>query len=396
MALSIINVVVTPPSVAGAADGRIRFDVTNNGPYGFNVYITDATNTTVYVGPATSPLSYDVPGFVAGTYYLNAYQPGGVQAEYVAMMYDPPAAAPPTVETLPAALVAAHLPVMVVLRAEPQYVNQVLTASVLLLVIEAKDGTGWREIGRERKGCDPVLGTVRFNLSEYLKTQFSETPPDESGAGDPALGYQYRARFGRVPAFTGAAGTEAGAFGGLAVNAALPVNPGANPLPIGLGPLMPYANVPATAARFQSIASATGVANVATVPVNSTAWPCPARQFVWLDPSGAWVWGLFTGRHEHGTDTGEDAQVRRAEGDYYVGGGDTRPTLQVYSDKLDWPTFQVLVGIRRARRVYERLASGQYVPVLIGRGAQHDYKETDKAFEVNFTAKYPVLTVQTF
>ena len=88
--------------------------------------------------------------------------------------------------------------------------------------------------------------------------------------------------------------------------------------------------------------------------------------------------------------------MRRAGGDYYVGGGDVRRTLRVYSDKVDFATFLVLREVRRSRRVYERLVSGLYVPVLVEKGSAVDYKETDKIFEVNFTVKYPVLPVQTF
>jgi hypothetical protein len=41
------------------------------------------------------------------------------------------------------------------------------------------------------------------------------------------------------------------------------------------------------------------------------------------------------------------------------------------------------------------LPSGAYVPVLLERGANPGYQETDKTFEVNFTARYPVQSIQT-
>ena len=366
-------------------------------------------------GGTSGPLSIAIPGVTAGAEAMTAqaggnysYHRAGLSgADYVATVYDMAfiaqapliipfqiVALPPTVLATPPALVAAHLPTLLALQATPA--GNPVQAAALVVAIEVYRAGVWQSAGMLREVCD-ATGRAEFYLNEYLKTQFSPTPPDESGAADPALAIQYRARYGRAP-FDGVyAGTQAGLVTGLAVNAALPVNPTGAALPLGLGPAMPYSSVPATYARFQSIvlAYASGVANVPTVAVNSSAWPCPVRQFVWLHPSGAWCWGLFSGRHEHGAETGDDVTVRRADGDYYVGGGDTRETLRVYSDKLDWPTFQVLSTIRRARRVYERLPSGQYLPVLLERGAFVEYKETDKLFEVNFTARYPVQVVQT-
>lgn len=300
----------------------------------------------------------------------------------------------PTVDATPPALAAAHLPMQLVLRAAPA--GTPLAPAALLLVAEVLRGTAWLEVGRLRETCDPVLGTAYFDLSEYLKTQFADTAPDESGDPDPALSIRYRVRYGRSPGFTGTVGTEAGTVSGLAVNAAEAVNPGADPLPLAIGPVSPYASVPLTYAGFCSTVNAagTGIGNLPVVP--AVAAPCPVRQFVWLTRRGAWAWGLFTGRHEHGTDTGDDVTVRRAGGDFYVGGGDIRQTLRVYSDKVDFATFLVLREVRRARRVYERLPTGLYVPVLIEKGSFADYRETDKVFEVNFTVRYPVLVVQTF
>lgn len=366
--------------------------------------------------PATAPLTIFIPGLTTGyvpltqqpigyLYFATGVAPGS----YTALVRDDSGAATlsvpftlfalPTTERTPPALVAAHLPVLAVLRAAPRAdaLTGLLAPTALLLVVEVRRGTSWQPAGQLRGVCDATLGTARFNLSEYLKTQFADTPPDETGGFDAALAIAYRVRYGAAADFDGSAGAEGGTFAGLALNAAEPVL--ATALPLALLAPSPYASVPVGYAGFRSTVDATGagVANVPTVPASASGWPCPVRQFVWLAPSGAWAWGLFSGRHEHGTETSEDAIVRRSGGaDYYVGGGDVRPTLRVYSDKLDWPTFQALRGIRRARRVYERLPSGLYVPVLVEKGSAVDYKETDKTFEVNFTARYPVLPVQTF
>lgn len=398
MALVLIRLTLTHPN-ATSTTGSVVIVVNGSGPSGTGL---------------TSPLTVNVPGittgavpvsFIAGTGGYQYDAAGIAPGSFVATFTDSATPANtltvpfailalPTVLATPPALAAAHLPVLLALQAEPA--GNPVQPAALVVVVEVQRGTAWEAAGTLREVSD-TTGRAEFYLNEYLKSQFSPTPPDESGAADPALGIRYRARYGRAP-FDGTAGTEAGTITGLAVNAAQPVNPTAAALPLGLGPAMPYAAVPASYARFQSIVltGATGVANVPTVAVNSGAYPCPVRQFVWLHPSGAWCWGLFAGRHEHGAETGDDVTVRRADGDYYVSGGDTRETLRVYSDKLDWPTFLVLRTIRLARRVYERLPSGQYLPVLLERGAFMEYKETDKLFEVNFTARYPVQVVQTF
>lgn len=178
------------------------------------------------------------------------------------------------------------------------------------------------------------------------------------------------------------------------------VNPAGAALPLALGPPAPYASVPVGYARYRSTVNAagTGIGNVAAVPEAASDWPCPVRQFVWLTREGAWAWGFFAGRHEHGTETGggEATVLRQAGGvERYADAGDTRPTLRVYSDVLDWSTYLVLRGVRTSVQVYERLVTGAYVPVLVERGAFVEYKETDKVFEVNFTARYPVAVLQT-
>lgn len=395
MAISISAVRLIAP-VVPTGPGRAEVDVAGvSGQVGIAFYAPGPTGPPLYSFTGTAPGTVNCPGVASGSYFISAGFAGPpssvATATYSVPAYAPPAA--PTVQQAPPALAAAHLPVLLALLAAP--FGDPPQAAALVVAVEVYRAGLWQLAGVLREVCD-ATGRAEFYLNEYLKTQFDPTPPDESGTPDPALAIRYRARYGRAP-FDGTTG-EAGTVQGLALNAALPVNPTAAALPLGLGPPMPYAAVPASSARFQSIvlADASGVANVPTVAVNSSAYPCPVRQFVWLHPSGAWCWGLFAGRHEHGAETGEDVTVRRPDGDYYVGGGDTRATLRVYSDKLDWPTFQVLRTIRTARRVYERLPSGQYLPVLLERGAFADYKETDKLFEVNFLARYPVQTVQTF
>lgn len=397
MALSLDSLTILAPTATVATGGVLFYvrgydlrPLTFTGSGGYTARDETSGTTTMPDIPDGRNEFYQ-RGLAPGT-YRGTVVDSGSPALTLAVVFTIPAL--PVVLSAPPALVAAHLPVLLAIEAAPYGLP--LQTSTVVVAVEVRRGIQWEPAGLLREVCDGN-GRAEFYLNEYLKTQFSPTPPDESGAPDPALAIRYRARYGRAP-FDGTAATESGTVEGLALNAALPINPLGAALPFGMGPAMPYAAVPAGAARFQSIVltGATGVANVPTVAVNSGAYPCPVRQFVWLHPSGAWCWGLFAGRHEHGAETGDDATVRRADGDYYVGGGDTRATLRVYSDKLDWDTFLVLRTIRTARRVYERLPSGQYLPVLLERGAFTDYKETDKLFEVNFLARYPVQTVQTF
>jgi len=394
MAATISNLLVTGPTSPGGA-GALSFTAT--APGNLDVYLV----STAPPGPGFTPVSeerlnvppgnFSFPGLYPHPYNIIVYLAGGIDPVTVGATV--PAYLPPPVATAtPPAIAAAHLPMLLVLEAAPT--GTPLAASALLLVVEVYRGA-WVEVGRLRGVCDATTGLARFDLSEYLKTQFSPTPPDESGGYDPALAIGYRVRYGRAADFDGTAGDEAGTFEGLAVNAAEVVNPAGAPLPLALGPAAPYASVPAGFARFRSTLDAAGIKNRATVPV--VASTCAFRQFVWLHPSGAWAWGLFGGRHVHGVELTDDVVVRRAKGeDYYVGGGDTRDTLQVYSDRISWPEFLVLRTIRKSRRVYERLPSGLYVPVLLERGTFPEYKETDKLFAVDFTARYPVQPVQTF
>lgn len=388
--LRLVTETVLQPTAAVPTGGYVLRIADNIGALSIAIPGSPFAATQAMTAIVDGSYLFSGAGFAVGTYTATVTDAGGPLTLTATFQI----VGLPTLDAVPPALAAAHLPVLLVARAAP--LGFLPAPAALLLVVEVLRGAAWQEVGRLRETCDPVTGTCAFDLSEYLKTQFTDTAPDESGDPDPALAIPYRARYGRLPTFTGPLGTEAGTVAGLAVNAAEVVNPGGDPLPLVLGPASPYASVPTGFAGLLSTvnAAATGIGNVPTVP--ALAAPCPVRQFVWLTRRGAWSWGLFTGRHEHGTDTAEDAIVRRAGGDYYVGGGDVRRTLRVYSDKVDFATFLVLREVRRSRRVYERLVSGLYVPVLVEKGSAVDYKETDKVFEVNFTVKYPVLPVQTF
>lgn len=397
MALILIQQVLTQPTAA-VPTGAAQFVV----------------NTPAGVAAPVAPVTASIPGVTASPVTLAAspagylfYQVGLPPGDYAATFTtsDTPAltlAVPfsilalPTADTTPPALTAAHLPALAVLRAAPS--GTPLQPAALLLVVEVQRAGTWQEAGRLREVCDGTTGTARFDLSEYLKTQFTKTDPLEGGVPDPALSIPYRARYGRLPDFTGTPGSEGGIFTGLAVNAAGQVNPAGAALPLPLGPAPAYASVPVGYARFRTSVNAagTGLANTDTVPEVAADWPCAVRQFVWLTPAGAWAWGFFSGRHEHGTETGEPTVLRQAGGvERYANAGDTRDTLKVYSDILDWPTYAVLRGVRRSPQVYERLPTGAYVPVLVERGSFVEYKETDKVFEVNFTVRYPLAAIQT-
>ena len=389
---------VTQPT-ATVATGGLDIRVTND-----TTQLSIALATTDYPPVVIAPAGTAMAALRGGDYvYIVAGLP---PATYQAIITDTPTGltlsavfqilAPPTADTTPPALTAAHLPALAVLRAAPS--GSPLAPAALLLIVEVSRAGGWQEVGRLREVCDATTGTARFDLSEYLKTQFAKSDPLEGGGIDPALSIPYQARYGRADSFTGIVGTEAGTFAALAVNAAVQLNPSGAVLPLPIGPTAPYASVPAGYARFRSTVNAagTGITNVDTTPEVAADWPCAVRQFVWLDPAGAWAWGFFSGRHEHGTEAGEPTVLRQAGGvERYADAGDTRDTLRVHSDVLDWPTYQVLRGVRRSPQVYERLPTGAYVPVLVERGSFNEYKETDKVFAMDFTVRYPLQTIQT-
>lgn len=376
---------------------------------GFVLRVTDGTSPlTIGVTPAVAPPGTAMTAIVDGGYLYTI--DGLLPDTYVATVTDAATGltltatiylvALPVAETTPPVLLAAHLPALAIVRAAPlpEAPAYALAPARLLLVVEVFRAGDWQEAGRLAEICDEATGLARFDLSEYLKTQFSKTAPLEDGLPDPALAIRYRARFGRTGSFDGVVDTEAGSFAGLAVNAAVQLNPAGLPLPLPLGPAAPYASIPVGYAGYRSTVNAagTGIGNAPAVPEVATDWPCAMRQFVWLTPEGAWAWGFFSGRHEHGTETGEPTVLRQAGGvERYADAGDTRDTLRVYSDVLDWATYQVLRGVRRSPQVYERLATGAYVPVLVERGSFVEYKETDKVFAVDFTVRYPVVTIQT-
>lgn len=398
MALTFAAIRLFPPDNPGGT-GRAELDIAGvSGPITVEVSLNPPTGPVLQQFSYAAPVTALLVGLAVGTTYFVRIRFAGPPAEEMTTTLTAPAFVlpPPTLESRPPALTAAHLPVLALLRATPT--GDPLTPALLLLVIEVNRAGVWQPAGQLAERCDNLTGLARCNLSAYLNTQFSPTAPSEDGQPDPALAVPYRVRYGRLADFDGTPGAEAGTFSGLAVNAAAPVNPAGLPLPLPLGPAAPYASVPPGYARYRTTVNAdgTGLVNVPALPEAAADWPCAVRQFVWLSPEGAWAWGFFSGRHEHGTETGEPTTVRGPGGvERYADAGEPRDTLRVYSDVLDWPAYQVLRGVRRSVQVYERLASGAYVPVLVERGAFAEYRETDKVFEVNFTVRYPLAAIQT-
>ena len=285
------------------------------------------------------------------------------------------------------ALVAAHLPVPVTVQASPTVGG--LPALVLVVLETATSPAGpWAEFARLRKSCD-ATATASFNLSEHAKALLRVSTPVESGL-DAGLSALLRVSYSVLDPVTAVVVLSAVLGVCRVLNAVVAPTENAP-----LATPAPYATLPPGAALWTT--SATLAGGVVAVPLPLTAGTCYARQFVWLNAAGAWDSGFFFGRHQHGTDQAEAITYREATGtDRYARRGVVRDTLQVYSDKLDFATYQALRGIRSSLQVYERQGPGVYAPVLVAVDSYAEYQEqTDKTFTVNFTVSYPPQLIQT-
>ncbi|TGE08758.1 hypothetical protein [Hymenobacter fodinae] len=301
----------------------------------------------------------------------------------------PPQEAP---ELMPADFTPVHLPVIIGCRMPATVVGE---ADMLFVAQVSHDyGATWSTLVRlVRSGTAGQL--LSINLSEYLKAHFTISAPVESGP-DAALVLFYRANWGLQPAYTGATGTPIGGTGDLRVLNA------AERLPVGQRKLsrVAYANVPEDFARFENTISLSPARVVAesNIPESATEWPCPQfyRQFVWLNRFGGWDWGLFRGKHEHGTDVADGTGYTDETGtERYASRGPVRRTMNVYSDRLTATQAAILRGIRSSIQVYERLPTGQYVPLKVQPGSFRDYQVLDKIYVVDFTVAYSPLLIQT-
>ena len=244
-------------------------------------------------------------------------------------------------------------------------------------------------MGQLRQPADPVSAAVAFNVSEVCKAQFASIAPPVEAGPDASLSRLLRLRY--VVQSSAGVDTYAGTLAPFrALNAAVaPPVDGVLTFPTA------YAEQPVGVALWRNTATlATGVS---AEPLALPFTGCPARVFVWLNRLGGWQAGFFTGRHVRATDQAEPVAYRDQTGaDRYASRGQVRPTLQVYSDKLPFATYQALRGIRDSIQVYERTGPGQYVPVLVASGSYTEYQEqTDKTFTVDFTISYPAVLVQT-
>lgn len=287
-------------------------------------------------------------------------------------------------------LVAAHLPIPVVVRAAPTLAG---LASIVVLVLQTAPApttpdAQWVTFGRLRALCDEQA-RASFNLSEAAKQLLSIAPPVESGI-DPSLSVLVRARYQVLDPETLAMKYEGLVGTCRALNAVVQPVEGAV-----FTTATPYATVPTGKRLWQS--TATYASGVSSALLTKAADSCQAREFVWLSPKGVWDQGLFFGKHAHTTENDAPIAYRDLAGaDRYSSRGSVKPSLQVYSDVTDWATYQLLQGVRKSIQVYERLGPGQYVPVLLAVDNFPEYTElSDKTFQVNFTVSYPALLIQT-
>jgi hypothetical protein len=400
---------------------------------------TGSVDVLASLGDSIGPLTIEIPGYTLGIEAMNALAPAGhyryigtgipagaTYTAYVldaspaklpgdnrdftidpaptgapgcttprALNYDPNAGFDPTpslcefvqVPQLPR-LVAAHLPIPLMVRASPTVAGLASIVRLILATSTSLSGP-WVEFGRLAQVCDDTA-TAMFNLSESAKALLINIPPPVESGPEVGLSALLRVSYEVLdpetlqPNYAGVVGIT------RALNAV--VSPAASGY---FTSPSPYTALPTGAALWRSDATyADGiVSSLVTLPSNG----CNARQFVWLNGAGAWDTGYFYGRHQHGTDQQDPISYRDAAGaDRYAKRGTVRDTLQVYSDKLNWATYQLLRGVRKSIQVYERLGPKQYVPVLVSAESYPEYQEqTDKEFEVNFTVSYPAQLIQT-
>lgn len=394
--------------VAPATTGRAEVQV-SGGTAPYTVTITNGGTTALTLAPDATGLA-SFPNLPPGAYTValadSAARPAQRTASFIvpavqingcplpgALNYNPNATTNDgscvfvLVDAQPAGLVAAHLPVPVLLRAAPIGGQPGI---VYLFIETAPTPAGpWLLVGQLRQGADPVSAAVAFNVSEVCKAQFDRIAPPVEAGPDPNLSRLLRLRY--LVQSSAGADTYAGTLTPFrALNAAVaPPADGVLTLPTA------YLEQPAGVALWRNTATlATGVS---AEPLGLPLTGCPARCFVWLNRLGGWQTGFFAGRHVRGTDQADPITFRDPAGaDRYASRGQVRPTLQVYSDKLPFATYQAVRGIRDSIQVYECSGAGQYVPVVVGSGSYTEYQEqTDKTFTVDFTISYPAVLVQT-
>ena len=383
-----------------ASGGKAPYTVSvGNGGSTFVTVTADATGLaalpTLPVGAYTVALtdSAPAPATRTGSLIVPALQVAGCPLP-TALNYNPAATSNDgsclfvIVDAQPTGLVAAHLPVPVLLRAAP--ING--QPGVVYLFIETASTTAgpWLPAGQLRQTADPLTAAVAFNASEILKAQFTSIAPPVEAGPDPNLSRLLRLRY--VVQSSAGVDTYADTLVPFrALNAAL--SPPADG--VLTRPSTTYAQQPVGAALWRNTATLT--TGVTAEPLAVPATGCPARCFVWLNRLGGWSSGFFTGRHVLGTDQSDPVSYRDAAGaDRYAHRGQVRPTLHVYSDKLDYDTYAALRGVRDSIQVYERTSGGVYTAVLVGSGSYVEYQEqTDKTWTVDFTISYPPVLVQT-
>lgn len=400
--LAIANLVARSP-VAPATTGSVDADAYGGtGPYFISLdsaAATPLTGTAIHysglaVGAHTLTLTDSAGASVTASFTIAAAGVLGCTTPR-ALNYDPNATQDDTptlcvfvdVPTGLSELMAAHLPIPVVVRASPTLAG---LASIVVLYLETADSPAgpWVQFARLRQVCD-TDATARFDLSEAAKSLLRLRPPVESGT-DTSLSALLRARYeildptALTPAYAG----DAGAC--RVLNAVVQSSSGA-----ALTTPTPYTEVPNGARLWASVATYAG--GVTTTPLALPSNGCLVRQFVWLNAKGAWDSGFFFGRHVHGTDQADPIAFRDLAGaDRYAKRGTVRPTLQVYSDKLDWATFRAIRGVRDSIQVWERLGPDEYAPVLVATESYQEYQEvTDKTYQVNFTVSYGAQLIQT-
>lgn len=280
-----------------------------------------------------------------------------------------------------------HLPVLFIFQAEP---TEAGTPRPVLCCVDASEDNGatWFLCGkmRRRPGGNKL---VQFNVSEFLKSRFAILAP-EPGL-DPNLSLRYRVRVGFATDFTGGETGELLRIDTLHVVNGAALNSGLGsylsdliPLPEGF----PY--------LLSKITSA-GVSNQTHVAgLTPAACPPYPLRLTWLNQRGGWNSFVFTGKHEHGTDTQDGIPwVDETGADRYASRGVVRDTVKVYSDRLLPELASLVRTIRKSVQVYEVPAAGSLIPVLVQEGSFVDFRRGEKAPTVDFVISYPRQAVQT-
>lgn len=364
------------PTAAGGAGSIEALPGGGTAPLTLQLVETGATQAGVADQPATFSA---VP---PGTYTVRLTDSSTPAQQLERAVTVPPFGATPPVavfDSFPTAFTPVHLPVVFTARITEEADAPV--GVVFVVEVTTDNGVTWQPLVALRR-TGTAGQVVQVNLSEYLKPQFASPiqPPLETG-NDAALWVTYRVLL--------QAATET-----LATTPLQRVLNASAPRLSSVLSQVVHPNVPEGLAHFRNVLGSTGV-RASTI---GSAVDClgATRQFVWLNVYGGWNYGLFKGKHELNTEAGGGITYRdQQNADRWATLGEVREVVAVYSDRLTAEQAAVLRGIRRSIQVYERLPSGQYVPVIVRQGSFREYQVADRTYTVDLTVAYPVQQIQT-